>query len=145
LVVSTALALVHFRFGPVGDASGVVYGQGVVLREVLTSYLFSLIPLGALALFGLLVSTLIRTPGAAVAAGTSTLLIIDFTKHLVGIDPYIFTRYLSYPWQNLGLIAQGMDYQWRPEIWKMIALCGESAVALFAAGLVVFVKEDLNH
>jgi len=145
LLVSTAMALVHFRFGPVSDASGVVYGQGLVLRELLTSFLFSWIPLGTLALYGLLISTLIRTPGGAVAVGTSTLLIIDFTKQLVGIDHFIFTRYITYPWQNMAYVAQGMDYQWKPEVWKMIALCAESAAVLFGAGLIVFVKEDLNH
>ena len=75
-------------------------------------------------MYGLLVSTMIRSPGAAVAVGITTLFLVEFTKHLVGLDPYIFTRYITYPWLNLQQIAQGMDYQWRPEVWKMIGLCG---------------------
>ena len=145
LLISTALALFHFRFGAVSDASGIVYGRGLVLRELLTSFLFSWIPLGTLALYGLLISTLIRSPGAAAAVGTSSMFIIEFTKHLAGIDPFIFTRYTIYPWLTMGLVAQGMDYQWKPEIWKMITLCAESAAVLLGAGLIVFVKEDLNH
>jgi len=38
-----------------------------------------------------------------------------------------------------------MDYQWRPEVWKMIELSGVSAAVTFVAGLIVFVRQDLNH
>jgi hypothetical protein len=38
-----------------------------------------------------------------------------------------------------------MDYQWRPEVWKMIELSGVSAVITFGAGLILFVRQDLNH
>jgi ABC-type transport system involved in multi-copper enzyme maturation permease subunit len=96
-------------------------------------------------MYGILISTVIRTPGAAVAVGITTLFIIDFTKHLMGLDPYIFTRYINYSWLNLQQIAQGMDYQWRPEVWKMITLSGVSAVIAFGAGLIIFVRRDLNH
>jgi ABC-type transport system involved in multi-copper enzyme maturation permease subunit len=96
-------------------------------------------------MYGLLISTLVRSPGAAVAVGIVTLFLIDFTKHLVGLDPYIFTRYITYSWLTLQQIAQGMDYQWRPEVWKMIALSGASAVVAFGAGLILFVRQDLNH
>jgi ABC-type transport system involved in multi-copper enzyme maturation permease subunit len=98
-----------------------------------------------LAVYGLPISTLVRSPGAAVAVGISTLVLIDFSKHLVGLDPYIFTRYINYSWLTLLEIAQGMDYQWRPEVWKMIALSGVSAVITFGAGLILFVRQDLNH
>ena len=38
-----------------------------------------------------------------------------------------------------------MDYQWCPEVWKMVALSGVSAVVTFVAGLIIFVRQDLNH
>jgi hypothetical protein len=96
-------------------------------------------------MYSLLISTLVRSPGAAVAVGISTLFLIDFTKHLVGLDPYIFTRYINSAWLTLQQIAQGMDHQWRPEVWKMIALSGASAVVTFGSGLILFVRQDLNH
>jgi len=145
LLFSAALAVIHYHFGAVGDSLGVVYSRKQALQELAVGYALSWIPLGALVMYGLLISTLIRSPGAAVAAGISTLFLIDFTKHLVGLDPYIFTRYITYPWLNLLQIAQGMDYQWRPEVWRMMTLCGVSAFVTFSAGLILFVREDLNH
>jgi ABC-2 type transport system permease protein len=145
LLFTTAMAGIHYRFDAVGDSAGVVYSRNQVMHELLVGYALSWIPLGALVMYGLLISTLIRSAGAAVAVGITTLFIIDFTKHLVGIDPYIFTRYIDYPWMNLQQIAQGMDYQWRPEIWRMITLSVVSAVITFGAGLIIFVRRDLNH
>ena len=145
LLFTLALAGIHYRFDAVGDSFGIVYGRGQALQQLLVSFALSLIPLSALVMYGLLISTLIRTTGAAVSVGITTLVIIDFTKHLVGLDPYIFTRYIDCPWLNLQQIAQGMDYQWLPETWKMVALSGVSAVVAFSAGLIVFVRQDLNH
>jgi ABC-2 type transport system permease protein len=145
LLFSAALAGIHHHFGAVGDSSGVVYSRNQAMQELLAGYALSWIPLGALVMYGLLISTLVRTPGAAVAVGITTLFLIDFTKHLAGFDPYIFTRYINYSWLTLQQIAQGLDYQWRPEVWRMIELSGVSAVVTFGAGLVRFVREDLNN
>jgi ABC-2 type transport system permease protein len=145
LLFSVALATIHYDFSAVGDSFGVVYSRGKAMQEFLLGYALSWIPLGALVMYGLFISTIVRTPGAAVAVGISTLFLIDFTKHLVGLDPYIFTKYLVYSWVNLQQLAQGMDYEWHLDVWKMTVLSGAYAVGTFAAGLTIFVKEDLNH
>ena len=145
LLFSATLAKIHYHFGAVADSAGVVYGRNQAMQELLVSYALSWIPLSALVMYGLLISTIVRTSGAAVTVGISTLFVIEFTKHLAGLDPYIFTRYITYSWLNLLQIAQGMDYQWRPEVWKMIELSGVSAAVTFAAGLILFVRQDLNH
>jgi hypothetical protein len=145
LLFSVALAKIHYQFDAVGDAAGVVYGRNQVLHQFLFGFALSWIPLGTLVMYGLLISTLIRNSGAAVTVGISSLFIVDFTKHLVGLDPYIFTRYMDFSWRMLKQMADGMDYQWRPEVWSMIGLSGVSSVVMFAAGLVIFVRQDLNH
>ena len=145
LLFSATLAKIHYHFGAVADSAGVVYGRNQAMQQFLLSYALSWIPLSALVMYGILISTIVRTPGAAVAVGISTLFVIEFTKHLAGLDPYIFTRYITYSWLNLLQIAQGMDYQWHPEVWKMIELSGVSAVVTFVAGLILFVRQDLNH
>jgi ABC-type transport system involved in multi-copper enzyme maturation permease subunit len=145
LAFSIAFAKIHYHFGPVGDSFGVVYSRDRALQQFLVGYLLSWIPLSGLVMYALLISTMIRTAGAAVAVGISTLFLIDFTKHLVGLDPYIFTRYINYSWLLLQQLAQGMDYQWRPQVWRMVTLSGVSAVVTFTTGLIIFVRQDLNH
>jgi len=145
LLGSALFAKIHYEFGTVGDSFGVVYGRGKTLQEFLLGYVLSWIPLAALVMYGLFVSVIIRNPGAAVAVGISSVFLIDLTKHLVGLDPYVFTRYIGYSWVLLQQVAQGMDYQWQPEVWKMLALSGVYAVVAFGAGLTIFVREDLNH
>jgi ABC-type transport system involved in multi-copper enzyme maturation permease subunit len=144
LLLSLALGKVHYDFGAVGDTLGIVYSRGKIMQNFLLAYVLSWIPLGALVMYGLFISMIVRSPGAAVAVGISTIYLIDFTKHLVGLDPHIFTKYISYPWQILQQVAQGVDYQWQPEVWKMIGLSGAYAIATFGAGLIIFLRQDLN-
>ena len=145
LAFSIAFSRIHYHFGPVGDSFGIVYDSRRAAHAFLLGYVLSWIPLAALVMYGLLISTLVRSAGAAVAVGVSSLFIIDLTKHLVGLDPYFFTRYVEYSWVTLLQMAQGMDYQWRPEVWRMAGLCGVSAAVALGIGLTVFVREDLNR
>jgi ABC-type transport system involved in multi-copper enzyme maturation permease subunit len=145
LLFSMALAKIHYHFGAVSDSFGVVYGRGRATRQFVLGFVLSWIPLCALVMYGLFISTIVRTPGAAVAVGISTLFLVDLTKHLIGLDPYIFTRYIGQPWVILQQLAQGMDYQWHPSTGRMIVLSGVYAVVAFGAGLTIFVREDLNH
>jgi ABC-2 type transport system permease protein len=145
LLFSVALAKLHYDFGVVGDSFGVVYSREKALQEFLLGDALSWIPLVALVAYGLFISAVVRTPGTAVSVATGSLLLIDFTKNLVGLGPFIFTKDIGYPWIVLLQLAQGTDYQWQPEVWKMIALSGGFALVAFGAGLIIFVREDLNH
>ncbi len=142
---SAVLACLHYHFAAISDSMGVVYPRSRAAHELLLAFALCAVPLAALTMYGLLISTFIRSPGAAVAVGISSVFLIDFTKHLVGLDPYIFTRYLGYSWLTLQQMAQGMDYQWRPEVWRMLELCGGSALFMFVVGMITFVRQDLNH
>jgi ABC-type transport system involved in multi-copper enzyme maturation permease subunit len=144
LVLSVLLARIHYRFGPVADSLGEIYPQRTALANLLFAWVLSWVPLAAIVFYGLCLSTIIRSSGAAVAVSIGTLYVIDFTKHLVGLDPYIFTRYIVEPWRTFGQIAQGVDYRWQPEIWNMLGLCGIYAIVTFGAGLILFLRQDLN-
>jgi len=145
LVFSVALAKIHYDFGPVGDSFGVVYSRERALQEFLLGYAFSCVPLVPLVSFGLFISALIRTPGTAVSVATASLLIVDFTKNLVGLQPYIFTKDIGYVWIVLSQLAQGLDCQWQPELRSMIILSGAFTLLAMGAGLTIFVRKDLNH
>jgi ABC-type transport system involved in multi-copper enzyme maturation permease subunit len=144
LAVSAAFGL-RFGYGPVADSMGTVYGRGEVIRNFIIAYFASWIPLATMALYALLVSSLIRSSGAAVAVGIAAVYIVDFTKPLVGVDSWVFTKYIGYPWQVMHQVAQGVDgVQWQPEVWRMVAICVIYGAVAFAAGLTVFVRRDLN-
>jgi ABC-type transport system involved in multi-copper enzyme maturation permease subunit len=144
LLVSVALAKLHYDFSAVTDPLGVVSNRATVFRIYLLGCVLSWVPLGALVMYGLFISTVVRSPGTAVAVGIGTIYLIDFTKHLVGLDPYIFTRYIGYSWQILQQVAQGVDYQWQPEIWRMLSLCIGCALLTFTTGAAIFQRQDLN-
>jgi ABC-2 type transport system permease protein len=145
LLFSIVLACIHYHFGAVSDAFGIIYSRNQVLRQFLVGYALSWIPLAALVMYGILISTLFKNVGTATSVGITSLFLIDFTKHLIGLDPYIFTRDINYSWLTLQQMTQGMDYTWRPDVWRMITLSGVSAMITFGVGLAIFVREDLNH
>jgi ABC-type transport system involved in multi-copper enzyme maturation permease subunit len=144
LVCCAALARTSYPFGQVGDSFGVVYSRKVIVETFGLGALLSLLPLTALVAYGLFISTVVRTPGAAVAVAISTIYLSDFTKHLVHLDAWIFTKYINYSWIVLQQAAQGVDFQWQPEVWRMLALCGAYTLVLLGAGLMIFMREDLN-
>ena len=144
LLLSVALAKTRYGFGPVGDSFGVVYDRPAMVRAFLTGSGLSLVPLCSLVLYGLFISTVVRSAGAAGAVCISSIYLVDFTKHLIHLDAWIFTKYINYPWVVLQQAAQGVDFQWQTEAWRSVALCGAYCVLMFVGGLTIFVREDLN-
>ena len=144
LVISACFGLVNYKFGDVTDSMGLIYEQNEVITNFLLAFFLSWIPLAAVVTYGVFVSTIVRKPGQAVAVTIGTIYLIDFTKHIIGIDPYVFTRYIGFSWRIFNEVAQGVEYQWTPEIWSMLALTLTYCFITFAAGLTIFAKRDLN-
>jgi ABC-type transport system involved in multi-copper enzyme maturation permease subunit len=144
LVISVCLGLLHYKFGDVTDSMGLIYRRKEVLGNFVLAFFLSWIPLAAVVTYGVFISTIVKKPGQAVAVAIGSIYLIDFTKHLIGIDSYIFTRYIGYSWRVFNQIAQGVDYQWTPEVWKMIFMSLVYCFITFTAGLAVFAKRDLN-
>ena len=144
LVFSVAFAWMSYDFGAIGDHFGEVYSRNHIAREFFLALVLSWIPLSALVMFGLFISTIVRSAGAAVSVSISSLYIVDFTKHLVGIDAYVFTKYIVFPWQIIQQAALGLDYQWQPDVWKLVWLSSLFFVLTFLLGLVIFQRQDLN-
>jgi ABC-type transport system involved in multi-copper enzyme maturation permease subunit len=144
LIISACLGSWNYEFGEVSDSMGLIYSNKEVLVNFLLAFFLSWIPLAALMMYGIFVSTIVRKSGQAVAVTIGTIYLIDFTKHIVGIDSYIFTKYIGFSWQVFNQVAQGVDYQWSPQVWHMIAMSLVYCLLLFAAGLVIFSRRDLN-
>ena len=144
LGISVCLGLLNYQFGDVSDSMGLIYGTKEILGNFLMALFLSWIPLAAVVTYGVFISTIVRRPGQAVAVTIGTIYVIDFTKHIMKIDSYIFTRYIGFPWRTFNQVAQGVNYQWSPEVWKMISLSLVYCFITFVAGLAIFAKRDLN-
>jgi ABC-type transport system involved in multi-copper enzyme maturation permease subunit len=144
LIISACLGSWNYEFGAVADSMGLIYSNKEVLVNFLMAFFLSWIPLAALVMYGIFVSTIVKKSGQAVAVTIGTIYLIDFTKHIVGIDSYIFTRYIGFSWRVFNQVSQGVDYQWTPQVWQMIAMSLVYCFVMFAAGLVVFSRRDLN-
>ncbi len=144
LIISACLGSWNYEFGDVADSIGVIYTQKEVLVNFLVAFFLSWIPLAALVMYGIFVSTIVKKSGQAVAVTIGTIYLIDFTKHIVGIESYIFTKHIGFSWQIFNQVAQGVDYQWTPQVWHMLAMSLIYCFVMFSAGLVIFSKRDLN-
>ena len=62
LALSMAFAKVHYHFGAVADSFGLVYSRTTVLGNFFLACVLSWIPLGAIVIYGLFISTVVRSP-----------------------------------------------------------------------------------
>lgn len=144
LVMSIFLAALRYDFKAVSDTAGLIYSRKEVAGSFFLALFLSWLPLASAVIYGIFISTIIRKAGQAVAVAVGALYLIDFTKHLLGIENWIFLRYVGLPWAIFHQMAQGVDYQWSPPIWRMTGVTIVSSAVMFAAGLIIFYREDLN-
>jgi ABC-type transport system involved in multi-copper enzyme maturation permease subunit len=144
LLASAGFAAVHYDFGGIRDVIGLVYGWREVAVNLLLACVLSCISLAALVMCGVLVSVVVGKPGPAVGIAVGAVYFIDLTKHSLGLNSFVFTRYIEYPWVVFNNVAQGVGYQWTPEVWKMLGLTSVYIVVPFLIGLFIFTRRDLN-
>lgn len=145
LLVSYILATLHFDFAAVEDAAGLVYTSRQVLINFVFAFFLSWVPLTALVSYGLFLSTCIQKPGSAVGISIGILIFVETLKHFVNISEYVCTTYIGTPWVIFHEVAQGVNYQWFPDIWKTLGVSVVYIVVTFFGGLLIFSRRDLNR
>ena len=144
LVISMCLGAVNYQFGDVSDSIGLIYSKKEVLANFLLAFFLSWLPLIAAVLYGILISAIIRKAGQAVGLVIGSIIVLEAVKHFINIGPFVFTTYLGSSWIIFHQVAQGVDYQLFPEIWKMITVSLIYCFVTFTAGSIIFSKRDLN-
>lgn len=144
LLAAVWLGSLRYKFGDVADSFGTIYTAREVLLNFLLAFGLSWLPLAAVVLYGILISAIVKKPGQAIGVVIGTLYLIKTVKHILGLGPYLFTSYLATPWAVFHQVAQGVDYQWSPEIIRIIAVPLIYCLATFALGLAIFSRRDLN-
>lgn len=146
-----------------GDLAGVAFGGELVYtrEEMALTYLsalgFSMAPLFAGASFAVMVSSLTRSPLAAVSISAGAWIAVDLLKHLpeallaalgrqfpgrvadwlathpVRFDYFIFTSHLDYPWQVYASRCDALDAAWFPAMGYAL---GSTALTIVACTTV---------
>ena len=134
-----------------GEVAGVIFGGELVYtrEEMALAYLsalaFSLAPLFAGAAFAVMVSSLTRSPMAAVAISAGAWIALDLLKHLpealvatlarrfpggladwlamhpLRFDYFVFTSHLDYHWQVYAGRCDALDTAWFPVMGYALA------------------------
>jgi ABC-type transport system involved in multi-copper enzyme maturation permease subunit len=103
---------------------GLAYGIGAVL---------DLAPQFAFVAYAVLISTLARNTGTAVAVAIGLWILLNAVKEPLGIGPYLFISYMESPWQVFTLYADGLDATWTPSAYWCL---GTSVAAIFVFSAV---------
>ncbi len=144
LAISFGLGLAGHSFGVVADEAGVIYGRGEVVANLALAVALEWLCLAAVVCYGLFLSVLARNGGQAIAAAIGIGVLIEATKSVIGIQPYVFTTYVGQAWVKFGQVAQGLDYMWKPEVWWIVLVPVAWCVVFLAAGLLILQRRDLN-
>lgn len=100
----TAAAAAWLLVLAAGDMAGISYGGEIIYtdRDMRHTYLLglamNLLPQFAAAGFALMISTLTRSTGAAVALALGVWIVTDIAKHPLKIASYLFTSYTETSW-----------------------------------------------
>ena len=143
-LVSILLGSLKYEFSNVADAAGPIYGKKEVFTNFLIAFFLSWLPLTAAVLFGIVISAIAKKSGQAIGVVVGIIILLATVKHFIGIGPYVFTTYVGTSWAVLHEVAQGVSYQWLPQVWKMVVVSVIYCFVTFTAGLAVFTKRDFN-
>jgi ABC-2 type transport system permease protein len=144
LALSILLGSLKYQFGNVTDLMGVVYGRKEVLLNFLAAFFLSWLPLASTVFFGIFISTIAKKSGQAIGVAVGIIILLATVKHFIGIGPYVFTTYVGSSWGIFHQVAQGVDYQWSPEVWRIVTVSLIYCFVTFTAGLAIFAKRDFN-
>ena len=144
LGVSMALGAGRYEYGAVSDAIGLIYPAREVIRCFLVAFFASWLPLAAVVSFGILVSAVTDKAGLAIGIVLGALIFGETLKHFVHIGPFLFTTYVPAAWAVFHDVAQGVDYEWRPEIWWILGVPAGYCIVSLSAGLFLFCRRDLT-
>ena len=133
-----------------GDLTGVAYGGETVFTgaDVLTAYLLGallvIVPQAAVAAYAVMMSTLVRSTGAATGGAVGVILAIDIVKHPLHITPFVFTTYLEAPWRVFVSRCDGIEASWFPETTYLLLTSVISMIAFMAIAIFSLSRRDLR-
>jgi len=141
IIAGVAALAVWILAASLGDLTGVSYGGEALysnlamLRAYLLGMVLAVFPLSAAGAYGVMISSLTRSPGAAVGVTVGLWLALDIAKYPLRIAPFLFSSWVETPWTVFVRRADGLDPAWLPDAATvvLVSVAWTVAFALVAA------------
>jgi len=133
-----------------GDLDGVGYGGEIVVANIDMAMAYGagmglvLLPLFAASAYAVMVSTLTRSTGAAVASAIGIWILIDLIKHPLGVAPFVFSTHIDAPWQTFTDLCNGIQGAWSPALIWTAATSVVSFAVFTTIAVAALAKRDLQ-
>ncbi len=143
---ATVWALAFF----LGDLNGVesggqlIYSNEEMQQAFLIAMLLNLLTQFAAVAWGLMFSTLTRSPVTAIGLAVGSWLLLDLVKHPLNIAPFLFSSYLGQTWEVFADRCDAFETSFFPDAYFGIAASAGSAAACFGLALFVLTRRDLG-
>lgn len=133
-----------------GDTAGVSYGGELIhsSRAMALAYLYAfllgLAPLWAAVAYAVMISSLTRSPAAAIGAAVGLWFAVDLLKYPFRFAPFFFGTYLEAPWQRFAAHVENLPVAWAPDAYYWVGLSLVSGTVFVAVALLVMARRNLH-
>lgn len=133
-----------------GKLDGVEYGGEMLYTS---THMIAMYGLGALVVllpqfaavsYALMLSTLVRSTGAAVGAAIGIWIVLDAIKYPLHVAPFLFSTYLESPWYVFTMNSEGIDASWTPELYYCLATSLGSIVVFTAIAIYALRRRNIQ-
>lgn len=133
-----------------GDLTGVNVGGELLYtaEQMQTAYAFgallSLLPQFAAAAFAIMISTITRSPSAAVSGTVGLWIVLDLLKNPLHLEPYFFSTYLESPFQIFINRCDAIEIAWSPMLWYCIGTSITALIVFTSIAILVMRRRNLT-
>jgi hypothetical protein len=112
-----------------GEASGIDFGGELIYTgqdmslALLIAAVLNLAPHLTAAAYAIMISTLVRRTATAIGAAVGGWLLVDYIKHALRFDEFIFSTYLDQSWIIYSDRCKGLATPFTPEAYYGLAVC----------------------
>lgn len=133
-----------------GEASGIDFGGELIYTTqemnvaLALAALLNLAPHLTAAAYALMISTLVRRSATAIAAAVGGWLLVDYMKHALRFDEFIFSTYLDHGWIVYSDRCKGLATPFAPEVYYGLAVSAAWFVLFTGVAFAVFRRRNFG-
>jgi len=144
LLVSFIIAKINFTFGDYVENGITIYTQNEIFMNLSLCFLLLLLPIFAICIFGLLISTLTKNIGLAIGVSIGSIIIFDILKERIDISHFLFQSYIENSFELAQNLIDGFKINWIPNVINCIAVPGIWMILMFVTGYFIFSRTNFK-